>query len=418
MKRQRVAFYGHFGGKNFGNECTLHALLVHFRRRLPDAELFSICSDPGDVTAQHGIPAVPMSVDEESASPSVGPRSQKPPVPVRLYRRLHREVRGVHHAFTSLRAATLFVVAGTGVLEDTGWSAAWYFGILKWCVIARLRGARVCFVSVGMGPIRRPLSRFLTRAALRLAHFVSYRDAGSLRYGHSMSVDTSQHHQFPDVAFGLGPETDPVQSGSGHPLVVGVGVMDYFGPQDGPKQTAVHEHYLDTMVGFVTKLLERGYRVRMLYGDARYDPPVLAEVMRRVAARAGLPAAGTIETPHLHDFRDVMTAIASADLVVSPRFHNLVLALILGKPVMSLSYHPKNDDLLSDFGLRDYCHSLETFELDRCLDQFERLAATMDEHMRRIRPQLIERRRLLDAQYELLGMPPLDTVRAAIAAEA
>jgi polysaccharide pyruvyl transferase WcaK-like protein len=131
-----------------------------------------------------------------------------------------------------------------------------------------------------------------------------------------------------------------------------------------------------------------------------------------------LPAAGTIETPHLHDFRDVMTAIASADLVVSPRFHNLVLALILGKPVMSLSYHPKNDDLLSDFGLRDYCHSLETFELDRCLDQFERLAATMDEHMRRIRPQLIERRRLLDAQYELLGMPPLDTVRAAIAAEA
>ena len=42
-----------------------------------------------------------------------------------------------------------------------------------------------------------------------------------------------------------------------------------------------------------------------------------------------------------------MQQIAEVEVVVASRFHNVLLALLLGKPVVSIAYNQKNDALMT-----------------------------------------------------------------------
>jgi polysaccharide pyruvyl transferase WcaK-like protein len=49
-------------------------------------------------------------------------------------------------------------------------------------------------------------------------------------------------------------------------------------------------------------------------------------------------------------FADVMREMSPCGSVVATRYHNLVAALKLSKPTISISYSPKHDVLMSEFG--------------------------------------------------------------------
>ena len=56
-RRRKVQFWGNFGTRNLGNECTLQAIIHNARKAWPDAELGCICPEPDDVRRRHGIEA-------------------------------------------------------------------------------------------------------------------------------------------------------------------------------------------------------------------------------------------------------------------------------------------------------------------------------------------------------------------------
>jgi polysaccharide pyruvyl transferase WcaK-like protein len=61
------------------------------------------------------------------------------------------------------------------------------------------------------------------------------------------------------------------------------------------------------------------------------------------------------------------------------RFHNVVAALIAGKPVVSLSNAAKNDLLLGRMGLDRFCQHIEGFDVELLTEQFSRLSEGRDE---------------------------------------
>ena len=73
------------------------------------------------------------------------------------------------------------VVPGTGVLETRLMAGPW--GVPLWMFLAalscRLLGRPVLLVSVGAEPAEHPMTRRLFRWTVRLATYVSYRDAES-----------------------------------------------------------------------------------------------------------------------------------------------------------------------------------------------------------------------------------------------
>src|SRR5215471_17027229 len=59
--RKKIAIYGLFGQRNWGNECTIQAIIHHARRYHPDADLTCFCTDPHDISQRYKIPAFAVS---------------------------------------------------------------------------------------------------------------------------------------------------------------------------------------------------------------------------------------------------------------------------------------------------------------------------------------------------------------------
>jgi polysaccharide pyruvyl transferase WcaK-like protein len=97
-----------------------------------------------------------------------------------------------------------------------------------------------------------------------------------------------------------------------------------------------------------------------------------------------------------------MNQMESADLVVATRYHNLVCALMLGKPVISVGYSRKNDLLMADMGLGEFCQQIERLEIDVLMRDVDRLASDPSLWRDRIAAANAKYRQRLDEQFDKL----------------
>src|SRR4051812_9278002 len=175
-----IAFFGVFGVQNLGNECTLQSIVLNVRERLPFSRLYSICYEPVDTAQRHNLEAVPISARyfQSRASGEVVHRRGGVSRLFRvLFQRIPGELLDWAKAVRTLRHTDLVFMTGTGMITDYSTSAFGFpYDIFKWSVAARLAGAQVRFVGIGVGPIYGKLSRFLIRRSLSLADYRSYRD--------------------------------------------------------------------------------------------------------------------------------------------------------------------------------------------------------------------------------------------------
>jgi polysaccharide pyruvyl transferase WcaK-like protein len=97
-----------------------------------------------------------------------------------------------------------------------------------------------------------------------------------------------------------------------------------------------------------------------------------------------------------------MNQIATTDVVVATRYHNVVCALKLGRPVLSIGYAAKNDELMGDMGLAEFCQRIETLDVDELIVQFRKLVAGRKFYETRIRERTKRYREQLSEQEQLL----------------
>jgi polysaccharide pyruvyl transferase WcaK-like protein len=398
--QKQIAFWGNFGTRNLGNECTLWAALYNARLRRPDASFVCFCREPEDAQARHGIPCFPLNTPR----PGPGPR---PSFVVRVLRRLQAEFRGWQEALRRTRETQLLVMTGTGMLTDEGEGPLGLpYDILRWAVAARLTGCRLVFLSVGVEALQHPLTRFFIRTALNLASFRSYRDVQSRERLLRVSFFRETDRVYPDLAFSLPTSLVPAPSAAQVPSRVGVGLYAYRDRgASGPEDLAHYRHYLDCLCEVVQALKSAGHPVRIVIGDNTYDEPVLEDVRVALRARGLTPGGSGFEDSPANSFEEVLTQLSQVDIVLASRFHNVLLGLFLGKPVVSLSYNEKNDALLKQMGLGAYAGSLEDFDVPRVLGQLSSLEAEAARLMPGVAEKAREYRQALETQYDSVFGP-------------
>jgi polysaccharide pyruvyl transferase WcaK-like protein len=79
-------------------------------------------------------------------------------------------------------------------------------------------------------------------------------------------------------------------------------------------------------------------------------------------------------------------AMEPADIVVATRYHNVICALMLSKPTISVGYGEKNAVLMAGSGLGEYCQSVDSLDVERLITQF----AELELHAARLRQRLTE----------------------------
>ena len=155
------------------------------------------------------------------------------------------------------------------------------------------------------------------------------------------------------------------------------------------------------MTRFVLWLGERGYRVRILGGDER-DTATHQDFLALLRAEGGriedwLSAAPTKTLDRL------LGQIAAGDVVVATRFHNVLCALMMAKPTISIGYARKNDALMQEMGVGEYCQSIDDLDIDRLIAQFEALTADKSALSESLRRKAECQREALRQQERLLA---------------
>jgi polysaccharide pyruvyl transferase WcaK-like protein len=179
--------------------------------------------------------------------------------------------------------------------------------------------------------------------------------------------------------------------------------MTYLGwENDAASGEATYQAYLEKLTSFAVWLLDRGHAVRILMGDTG-DRRAVRELLSKV--NAALPSLhhGRLAFDPMSSLHDLMRQIAETDVVVTTRYHNVVCALKLGKPTVSIGYADMHDVLMVEMGLADFCQHVERLDVDRLIEQFSRLNAEQEHYERRIREANVACSERLDHQDSLLA---------------
>lgn len=387
----RVALLGAFGVGSYGNDETLEAAVAGVRgaadRSRVDVMLSCVCSDEGVVTARSGMPTLSLTGTRDW-----GKSSRL--APIRLLGLAPRTIDRFVRAVRELRRVDVLCIAGTGTLDDQHVRPTQLpLDVAIWSVAARLARTDLVFASVGAGPIDHWASKLLYRTAARCARTISYRDQRSKEYMRGIGRNVDADTVVPDLVFGRRePVPDAVADAPLRPCVaLGVLQLGHW-PTDWER-----DRYLSRLVDVARGVWDAGFDVSLIGGDA-IDRSAVTELATRLGDGAG-DESGRLHTPHIRSFDDVLAAVAPCAVTVSSRYHNLVAAFLVGRPVVSLEYGFKNTALMEDFGLGDFCHHIADFAPSRVVDHVQQLASDSS-FAARSRCTAAEMRRAVDAQWD------------------
>ena len=386
-RRPRVAIFGLLGSGNLGNHGSLDAMLQYLHARQPGASLSCVCAGPEEIERRYGIPAIPINWYHLSAT---GELSR----PVTVALKAFGKVADIARTARWVRRHDVVIVPGMGVLEATLPIRPWGFPYALFLVSlwGKVFGTKVALVSVGANAMRQPGTRWFVRQAARLACYRSFRDLQSRDALREIGVDAGDDGVYPDLAFGL-PETWPVREAE---KTVGIGVMAYYGTYlDRHRANEIHAGYVGKLTEFVRWLIGEGYAVRLFTGDPA-DEVVVEALLSELGPDAPIVA------EKAESLGGLMEQMATVEVVVASRYHNVVSALKVAKPTISISYAPKNDVLMAEMGVRDFCQPIRAVDVPRLIEQFQTLVARREQ----VRQVLVEHngrlRRLLARQEAVL----------------
>jgi len=257
-----------------------------------------------------------------------------------------------------------------------------------------------CFVlNVGAGPLIRPLSKFFIARALFAADYVSFRDERSQALARGTGF-RGRSHVFPDNAYSL-KEFQSNDRPRGEQPIVGIAPMPY--PVDPPFEAGenrrIYQSVIFRLAKFVSLLVQHCYPITFFGTDIGVDPEAIEDL------RSSLRKDHNIVTPPcqpVQSVSEILAQLSGMDYIVTCRFHGVVFAHLLNKPVLAISHHPKVTELMRSLGLSQFCVDIRTFNPIRLAELFGSLVRSQEEVRNRMNTALKTYRSLADAQFDQL----------------
>ncbi|HTA29350.1 MAG TPA: polysaccharide pyruvyl transferase family protein [Candidatus Cybelea sp.] len=394
----RILLLTPYTGGNLGDAAIQDAVIHHLRKRLVEPQIRLVTLTPGATTKLHGLPSFP--IQEPARTDGAGRLGAR-------IRRMGRELRHWLAAFRLLKETDLLVMSGGGQIDDFwGGPMGHPYALFKWASMARLCGARVVFLSVGVCSLRSRLGRGLAYRALRFASYRSYRDHGSKELLREAAF-TRTDPEYPDLAFSYPcaqEEALPAQSAKRTNLVVGISPMVYQSPQScWPESDAkVYEGYLQTLCEFAAQVLEAGHTV-VLFTSSQMDRLAVENLQAKLRQHPRNASwGGRLRQVEQTDLNGLLEEIRELDLVVASRLHGIILSHLLGKPALAVSYDRKVRAHAADMGQERFCLDLIDCTSRQLWDAFSRLSSETNPISAGIRARVRERSQKLAQQYDLL----------------
>jgi len=227
----------------------------------------------------------------------------------------------------ALRRAQAFIWGGGSLIQDaTSWiSPLYYTGLMK---LAQGLGLKTIALAQGIGPLKRPLTRWLARSAFAGCTAVSVRDRGSANYLSEWRI-----------AFVLAP--DPVWALESTPVE---GLWKLPAPRLAVNLRSHPQLTADRLATLTQALVDfqKATNVCILL-----VPFQLAQDLA-IAQQIQPQLPGTSEILKLEDPHQLKGVFRGVEMVIAMRLHGLIMAAAEGCRCFALSYDPKVDQLITE----------------------------------------------------------------------
>jgi polysaccharide pyruvyl transferase WcaK-like protein len=262
------------------------------------------------------------------------------------------------------------------------------------------------FLNLGAGPLTRPLSKFFVTRALLAADHVSLRDDKSRALVCKIGF-TGESRVCPDSVYGL-----EVATTNGSPLerraqpIVGFAPMPY--PDRDPggyaaeKDQIVYDEFIRKLAIFASWLVGRSYALTIFGTDFGVDPMAIEDLQMALLNHHGITSSQYSVNHSVKSVHALLATMSGMDYVVTCRFHGVVFAHLLNKPVLAIAHHPKVADLMTDLELSSYCVDIRNFDLKLLTERFASMVINAGEIKSRMAASLATNRQRLRSQFDEL----------------
>jgi polysaccharide pyruvyl transferase WcaK-like protein len=293
------------------------------------------------------------------------------------------------------------VVAGGGQLDELwGGPFGHPYVLWQWASLARRAGARYLMLSVGVGKLGSRLSRLFAARALGMADYRSFRDEGSLRL--APFVDAGGGRVVPDLAYAVPTPDGPRDAGAargGRPRLA-VGPIAYRDPRVWPEKDAgLYEDHVRSTAELCRSVLALGWEIVFVSSDGP-DVDTVRDVRAALEPHVTSEQRSRIASPETSTLDALLAALAGVDLVVAARLHCVLLAHVLGRPVLALSYERKVAALMEGMEQRELCFSIDGLDVPAAVARLQDMRARQSELERAVRAKVAGYRRAVEGQYD------------------
>lgn len=417
----KIALLHHTGGGNLGDDATMDAVIHNIHRRWPTADITAFSMNPGDTGEKHKIPSHPIrrqtwdigynsgKVDATKANKNKLFRwltTTRNPA-IRFPIAVGRELAFLIASLRILRSFDLLAVSGGGQLTERSGPWGFPYAIFIWILMARAVRIKCVFLNVGAGPLIHPLSKLFVTHALFAADYVSFRDEQSQTLAKDIGF-TGKSQVFPDNVYSLEVSSFNISSGRKDCPIVGIAPMPYpfCDPREHPSgHQEIYDEFIAKFATFSSSLVRNSRSLELFGSDTGADPASIEDL------RSVLLDRHNISTPHyvpVDSVGGLLLKMSAMDYVVTCRFHGVVFAHILNKPVLAISHHPKVANLMNALGLEKYCVNIRTFDPIRLAETFESLVSDTEWVKRRMAANLADYSSKLATQFDSLFPPDLN----------
>lgn len=388
----RIGLLGMYASRNLGDTAIQIAVMRALRARRSEIEFIGLCQDPEDTVRTFGISAFassgegPLIMPGSGAPAVVGARVPGPGVARRLA--------AIFRIQRQMRELDMLLVSGSGQVDDF-WGGPWGqpFRLFVWCAAARSQRKPVVFFGVGVDEVTTRLGAWFSVRALELAQLRMLRDGGSLDALRAMGL-VSSAEIFPDPAFYLvGDESrksDKAAAALPFAVISPISRRAWPGTED-----ASYGAYLSTLAAVGDELQRQAIEVRFVCSQTKMDPPIVDRVRERMSYN--VVGARDVAVKTVDEY---LSAVSGASVLVGSRLHALILALVVGTPVVAVSAVRKVGQQLTDIELPDHAFDLRSVRTPELLARIHEILQHQDSLRTQIHERTREFRRQLDVGFD------------------
>jgi len=254
----------------------------------------------------------------------------------------------------SIRLDGIVKIGGSIFMQYSGWKNRYNDRFKLWFFLKK-RKKKVFIIGSNFGPFEE--QEFLSSYERLFTKIddICFRD----EYSYNLFKSLPNVRLAPDVVFALQENQAMFKR-----KTIGISVisLDY-----RPNLKKYNEMYLNKMIEMVNELGQMGYEITLFsFCKREGDEDVIKSILNKCDNRENVD----------HHFYngDVSTSLAifsSMEYIVSCRFHSLILAYIMNKPVFPIIYSDKTSNVIKDLGIEQKMYHVKEIDEISLEDVFE-----------------------------------------------